>query len=471
MRLRLILSYALIVLIAILSLVIIVRLNTAKTVATFMYRGGLVGVENLVIELEESYQRDGSWSDSEKLIKDWQPTDSHRPSTGRGPGGMGPMGGGEMMGEMMGQRIRLLDGDGKVLADSHDDHPAEHFDIDDLGQAISLQTEGHIVGYLLPESGINFSPVQEQRLLSGLNDAALTAGLIAGMAALVLGFLLTYSLMHPVRELTRAAVHMADGDLNQRVSLKGGKDIATLGETFNHMASSLQDAEARRRALTADIAHELRTPLAVQRAHLEALQDGIYGLELEALIPIEEQNHALTRLVDDLRTLALADAGQLTLECMDVDFSALIERVCARFNVQAAARDIKIVLSPMNVPLNLTIDPQRIEQVIKNILSNAIRYTPPGGTITVALEELPEQIKLSVRDTGPGIPKDSLPHVFERFYKADTSRHRDDGGTGLGLSIARSIAISHGGDMNASNHPQGGAVFELHLPRSSDDHS
>jgi two-component system, OmpR family, sensor histidine kinase BaeS len=470
MRLRLILSYALIVLIAILSLVIIVRLNTAKTVETFMYRGGLVGVENLVIELEESYQRDGSWSDSEKLIKDWQPPSSHKPSSGRGPGGMEPMGAGEMMAEMMGQRIRLLDLDGKVLADSHDDHPAEDIDIDDLGQAISLHTDDHIVGYLLPESGINFSPVQEQRLLSGLNNAALTAGLIAGAVALVLGFLLTYSLMRPVRELTRAAVHMADGDLGQRVSLKGGKDIATLGETFNHMASSLQDAEARRRALTADIAHELRTPLAVQRAHLEALQDGIYGLELEALVPIEEQNHALTRLVEDLRTLALADAGQLTLECMRINYSALIERACARFDVQAAAREIKIVLSPMDVPLNLTIDPQRIEQVINNIISNAIRYTPPGGTITVELQESPELVTLSVRDTGPGISEESLPHVFERFYKADTSRNRDDGGTGLGLSIARSIAISHGGDMSASNHPQGGAVFNLQLPRLLAEH-
>jgi len=169
-------------------------------------------------------------------------------------------------------------------------------------------------------------------------------------------------------------------------------------------------------------------------------------------------------LVEDLRTLALADAGQLTLERVESDFSALIGRVVVRFDVQAATQDIEIVLSPMEVPIMLPIDPQRIEQVINNILSNALRYTPQEGKIIVEMEESPGQITLSVRDNGPGIPENSLPHVFERFYKADSSRQRDEGGTGLGLSIARSIAQSHGGEMTASNHPEGGAVFRLHLP-------
>ena len=460
MRLRLVLSFALIVLITILSLVLIVRVNTARTVQTFMFRGGMIGVEYLVTELEDYYNRVGSWGGSEELIHG-----SHSSGMGRFPMGRG-QGMGPMMEEILAQRIRLLDADGTVLVDSQDDGPSGRYDVDELDQVIVLQSNGHTVGYLLPETGMKFSPIQEGRLLASLNAAALTAGLIAAGVSLVLAFLLAYSLMRPVRELTRAAVHMADGDLGQRVTLKGKNEIATLGKTFNHMAASLQNAEQRRRALTADIAHELRTPLAVQRAHLEAIQDGIYELAPETLTPILEQNHALTRLVEDLRTLALADSGQLSLEFVKTDFAALVKRIASRFDPQAATQDIKMVLSPMEKPVNLSIDPQRIEQVINNVFSNAIQYTPRGGTVFVGLETTPGQVVLSVQDTGPGIPEESLPFIFERFYKVDSSRTRDDGGTGLGLSIARKIAQTHGGDLSAANHPGGGAVLRLQLPRS-----
>jgi signal transduction histidine kinase len=220
--------------------------------------------------------------------------------------------------------------------------------------------------------------------------------------------------------------------------------------------------------MTADIAHELRTPLSVERAHLEALQDGIYPLTPENLGPILEQNGLLTRLVEDLRTLALADAGQLPMQRVPTDLPALLGRVVSRFEPQAITREIALELSPgpdARVPFpRLALDPARIEQLLGNLLANALRHTPVGGKIRLDISSSPAAVQVTVRDTGPGIPEDALPHIFERFYRADRARSRAEGGSGLGLAIARQIAQAHGGSLTAANHPQGGAIFTLSLP-------
>jgi len=240
-----------------------------------------------------------------------------------------------------------------------------------------------------------------------------------------------------------------------------------LGQTFNNMADSLQQSEASRRAMTADIAHELRTPLAVQRANLEALQDGVYPLTVQNLDPVVEQNHLLTHLVEDLRTLALADAGQIELERTPSNLFSLVTRVVEKFQPQASTQQVNLVLSPPAETLPpISIDPIRIEQLLINLISNALRYTPPGGRIDVAFSSLPNASRLTVHDSGSGIPEDSLPFIFERFYRADKSRSRSEGGSGLGLAIARNLARAHGGELTAANHPSGGAVFTLVLPFS-----
>jgi signal transduction histidine kinase len=231
------------------------------------------------------------------------------------------------------------------------------------------------------------------------------------------------------------------------------------------MAESLERAEQSRRAMTADIAHELRNPLAVQRANLEAMQDGVYPLTAEGLEPVLEQNRLLTRLVEDLRTLALADAGQLALERTSTDIVGLVRRVVERFNPTASARQVSLRLDfPEAALLPLPLDPLRVEQILGNLLSNALRYTPDGGQISLSLAATPGGATLSVRDSGPGIPPEALPHLFERFYRADKARSREGGGSGLGLAIARQLAEAHGGTLTAANHPQGGALFLLNLP-------
>lgn len=457
MRLRLLLSFFLIVVVSVGGVVLIAREGAAAEVRRFMFRGGMVGGENLIENLEAYYAANGSWEGVENLL-------GIAGETGRGPGRRDGPGQG-MIGNMM-QRLRLADPQGNVLVDTGDPDAGGRLTSAEQQAAVALQVDGRTVGYLLPEGGLRFSQVEEEFLLSRITRAALSAGLIAGGVALLLALLLAYTLLRPVRELTQAAAHLARGDLSQRVHVRGDDELARLGHTFNHMADSLQTAERSRRAMTADIAHELRNPLAVQRANLEALQDGIYPMTPENLQPVIDQNLLLARLVDDLRTLALAESGQLVLERRPADFAGLVKRVAERFDptARSARVEIQTHVDRDIARLQPVIDPDRVEQIIANLISNAMRYTPEGGRITLVVSREGSFARLDLHDTGPGIPEEALPFIFERFYRADRSRSRQEGGSGLGLAIARQFAEAHGGRLTATNHPQGGAVFTLLLP-------
>ena len=426
MRLKLLISFFLIALVSIGSVVIAARLNNAREVRSFMFGGGMYGLGGMATRLESYYQENGSWNGVETLLS------ASMHGSGKGQGGM--MGGKGMMS----QRLRLADASGKVLIDTTDPQTAARLTDEERSSAVVLKVNEKTMGYLLPEGGV---------------------------ASLILALLFAYGLLRPVRELTHAAAQLARGDLSQRVKVRGSDEIAWLGETFNHMAESLEQAEEYRRAMTADIAHELRNPLAVQRANLEAMQDGVYPLTAENLEQVLAQNRLLTRLVEDLRTLALADAGQLALERTSTDYPALVQRVVDRFTPTASAHQVRLSLDlPAASFAPVLLDPMRVEQILGNLLSNALRHTPEGGQIMLKLVPMSGGVSLSVRDTGSGIPAEALPHLFERFYRADKARSREEGGTGLGLAIARQLAEAQGGTLTAANHPDGGAVFTLSLP-------
>ena len=450
MRLKLTLSFLLIALVAIGSVVALAHQRTADEVRAYMFRGGALGLEPLVDDLEAYYARNHTWKGAETLLQQFPaPGGQHH-----GQGNMGPGKG----------KLRLSDAQGNLIADESGPLSTGRLTSGELEAAIPLKTGKETVGYLLPPLPMRFTLGDENLLLQRLDNAARTAALIATLLAFLLAFLLSSRLLRPVQALTQAARRMAEGDLGQRVPVRGNDELALLGRTFNHMAASLQEAEERRKALTADIAHELRTPLSVQRAHLEALQDGIYPLTPENLRPLAESNALLTRLVEDLRTLALTDSGQLKLERTPVDLRALLERVVERFTPAAGARSIEISLAPQGTCPPVPADPGRVEQIVGNLLSNALRHTPKGGNIAITLTCTPEEARIRVHDSGPGIPPEDLEHIFERFYRADKSRSRAEGGSGLGLTIARQLARAHGGDLRAENAPQGGAVFTLTLP-------
>jgi two-component system sensor histidine kinase BaeS len=465
MRLKLLISFLLIALVSIGSVVIAARTTNAREVRSFMFGGGMYGLGGMATRLESYYQENGTWDGAEALLNTTLHGNGKSQGQGQGQGGM--MGG---MG-MMSQRLRLADANGNVLINTSASQAAGSLSAEERKSAVVLKVDEKTVGYLLPEGGIPFTSSDEQSLLDRLNRPALVAAGVAAGVSLILALLFAYGLLRPVRELTHAASQLASGNLSQRVPVRGSDEIASLGKTFNYMAESLERAENSRRAMTADIAHELRNPLAVQRANLEAMQDGVYPLTAENLEQVLEQNQLLTRLVEDLRTLALADAGQLTLERTPTDFPALIQRVVDRFTPTASAHQVKLNLDISAGPVApILLDPMRVEQILGNLLSNALRHTPEGGKISLKLVPTHGAVSLSIQDTGAGIPTEALPHLFERFYRADKARSREDGGSGLGLAIARQLAEAHGGTLTAANHPEGGAVFTLTLVEAGIGH-
>jgi signal transduction histidine kinase len=233
---------------------------------------------------------------------------------------------------------------------------------------------------------------------------------------------------------------------------------------FNDMAAALRRDEQLRQQMMADIAHELRTPVAVMRGQAEALQDGIFPLTVENLAPIHDQTLLLGRLINDLRDLALAEADQLPLDLTEMSLLPLARRVVSAFQPQALAEGLRLEGQwPASLP-NVCADAQRIEQVLGNLLSNAIRYTPAGGAVTVRLWTEAGQVLCAVSDTGPGISPTDLPHVFDRFYRVDKARSRAEGGSGLGLSIAHRLAQAHEGALTAQSVLGQGSTFTLRLP-------
>jgi signal transduction histidine kinase len=462
MRLKMMAAFILVVIVAVVSVVVFVRMDSANQVQVFMYRGGMTGTENLVTALESYYTRNGSWSGVESSFQTGM---GMMNGSGFGPGN--GIGRGQGMG-MMGQDLQLADVNGKVIASQGQDRLGGQLTKDETGKSIQLtDSRGQTAGYLLVNNGSNTQQVDTRPLIQKLDTAALRAGLLAGGIGLVLALLLSAGLLIPIRQLTKAARRLAAGDREQKVPVNGSDELAELASSFNTMTDSLKHSEEERRSMTADIAHELRTPLAVQRAHLEALQDGIYPMDAEHIQVVLDQTALLSRLVEDLRTLALSDAGELQLQLKELDPVDIAGQTLERFESQVVGRGIELKLkTPQGGTPCPTVlaDADRIEQILNNLLSNALRHTPDGGKISVTLTCQDQNVVISVRDSGEGIPPEAMPYVFDRFYRADRARARQEGGSGLGLAIARQLARAHGGDLTASNPESGGAEFVLSLP-------
>ena len=288
--------------------------------------------------------------------------------------------------------------------------------------------------------------------------------LAEALAALLLAGVLTRSIVAPVRHLTDAAQAVAAGELDVRAPVRGKDEIARLGQTFNAMAASLKRAEDARRAQTADIAHELRNPLAVLQGTLEALADGIYEPTPENTQPALDQVRTLNRLVGDLRTLALADAGQLHLERQPLDVNVLLARAMEAYRESLAEKDIILQDATGSALPQVSADYDRLTQVVGNVLSNAARYVPAGGVVRITSQSTGDGVEVRIADNGPGVPEDDLPKLFERFWRGDPSRSRETGGSGLGLAIARHVIEAHGGRIRAEATPGGGLTIGFWLP-------
>ncbi len=323
---------------------------------------------------------------------------------------------------------------------------------------IPILSNGARVGTVVPLDIAELTPLEED-FLASIRQAALIAGGVALFAAALLAVILVVQLSRPLRRLILATARIAKGDLAYRVNIRTRDEIGRLGRAFNEMTAALETSEKARQNLLTDVAHELRTPLSVVRGNLEGMIDGVFPLTPEGLAPVYDQTLQLGELVEDLRTLTLAEAGHLQLVREPTDIGELARTVAEA--VRSVATEDGVAITVNAEPgLRANVDPRRIRQVLGNLLDNALRYSPPGGTIMVTVSRADSEVVTSVRDEGPGVPPHDLPHVFERFYQGDKSRTGE--GTGLGLAIARELIQAYGGRIWAAN--DGGAVFTFALP-------
>lgn len=309
-----------------------------------------------------------------------------------------------------------------------------------------------------------FNP--EALFLQRINRAVLWAAGGATAVSLAIGFFLARTLTRPIHELKQATQAVAHGALGQQVEIRSQDELGDLAQSFNQMSTDLLAAQNQRRQLTADIAHDLRTPLSLILGHSEALSDGVLPATPETLDIIHDEAQRLNRLIEDLRTLSLTETGELPMVMRPISASELVERMALAYLPAAQEKQISVEKEVHTVPEVLA-DPDRISQVLDNLIDNAIRHTPQGGQIHIQTQAYAAGVQISVQDSGAGITAEDLPHVFSRFYRADKSRHRHDGGSGLGLAIAKSIVEHHNGRIWVESTIGQGATFHFTLPQAT----
>ncbi len=304
-----------------------------------------------------------------------------------------------------------------------------------------------------------------ERLFAGRIRNAIWGGtLVAAGVGVLAALWLARRIVRPVVDLTHAARTIAGGRRASPVPVAGRDEIAELGRTFNHMAARLAEDEEQRRRLFAGIAHELRTPLSVIQGTLEGMLDRVIEPAPERIAGLHSQTVLLNRLITDLRDLSLAQARQLALHRRTIDLAGFVRETMEALAPLFDERGVALrVTAPDGLP-PVDADPDRLRQIVQNIVENALRHTPPGGQVRIALEADANGVRLAVTDTGSGISVDDLPHIFEHFYRADRSRARSSGGTGLGLAIVKSLVEAHGGRVTVESTPGAGSTFTIALP-------
>lgn len=324
---------------------------------------------------------------------------------------------------------------------------------------LPIEVDGSVVGTAvvrLPEPGVL---PQDEAFRASVNRLLLAGGIAAGILALGLGVVLARRATVPARELTRAARALAAGDRSRRVTFEGTDEFGEMAQAFNRMADMIEEEDRLRRVFAADVAHELRTPLAILRSEIEALQDGVKEPDRKALASLHEETLRLGRLVADLEALASAEAAGFSLERRPTDLRRVLEGALEEFAGPFDAAGVRLGSELEDAVAE--VDPVRIRQVVTNLLSNALKFTPAGGTVRVELRRRGAEAILRVSDTGPGIPSDELPHVFERFFRGRGARA---GGSGIGLTVARELVLAHGGEIAVESEPGRGTTFTVRLP-------
>jgi signal transduction histidine kinase len=327
-----------------------------------------------------------------------------------------------------------------------------------------ITIDGKVAGYLILRRPMPRPFPGPNGFIERVNTSLVLSGLAALAFSLLLGIVISRIFTRPIRELTEAARKVANGNLNQHVEVRSNDELGELSVVFNDMTAKLSQLIESRKRMTADIAHELRTPISVILGHAEGIHDGVLDASPETIEIIRHESIRLEKLVNDLRVLALSDAGDLKLSPQPSSPIHLMQTVQNIFKYKAQSKEIKLVLDhPARLP-DVMIDTDRMVQVFSNLVENALRVTPRGGSIRLAASERDHQVDMVVSDTGPGLPDGESELIFDRLYRTDQSRQRDQGGSGLGLAIARTLVEQQGGKIWAESIPGSGASIHILLP-------
>jgi len=360
--------------------------------------------------------------------------------------------------------LLLADAGGTIVYDERGQRPGTPLSEDERASALPIELNGATVGYLLLGAQGRGSLAQsEQDYLDQLRSTLIVAAVIAALAGVIIGVGMARTLSKPLSKLAQAARAFAAHNWNERVQVGGTEEVAEVAFAFNDMADSLQKAETLRRNLMADVAHELRTPLTVLQGNLRAMLDGVYPVERSEIATLYDETRLLQRLVDDLRELALAEAGQLKLNVQPIDLAPIIRSTVANFMPVADERGLALD-AKIDRAIDVRADADRVAQVLRNLIANALWHTHQQGRITVTAQRSANNVRVSVTDTGEGIAPEDLLHVFDRFYRTDRSHTRHNGGSGLGLAIAKSLVEAMGGQIGVESELRSGSRFWFTLP-------
>ena len=443
-RWRLLISFALVSAVSLGMATLFVSQAASSEIEQFQDRTESQRSERLTTMLAREYARSQGWAGAQNML--------------------------EYIGELYSQRVVVVNQSGLVVADSSNSLVGRFIDapVKSDRRLRVLGPGGHVGIMLINPSPLPGEPpvALTESNLPSINRFLIWSGLSAAGVAILLTFSLSRRILAPVNSLSRAARALARGDFVSRVDVRSRDEVGQLAQTFNSMASELAATEEIRRTLVADVAHELRTPLSNIRGYLEAIGDGMLSADKATLGSMHEEVLLLTRLIEDLQQLALAESGQLKLDIKPCELSEVVKKAVAGLQPQLESKGITITTDVSTGAL-IQADPERIGQVLRNLLANSANYTSSGGNISVSVLKRNDEIQVDVQDTGAGIPEDELRFVFERFYRVDKSRSRATGGVGLGLTIAKRLVEAHGGSITVQSQEGLGSTFTFVLPANT----
>lgn len=445
MKAKLIISYLAVALLTVLVVSIFVRVNSGQQLFNLV-------VDQQIADLQDEaiyyYSQTGDWGGfaaylKQTLIQTAPPLPADQPPTGQN---LPPV----PFNRDFRSNNGLLDTNLTVVIPFRGYEVGQKATRDEMKGAVEVELEGETIGYIIPDRVFSFKlNAEEELFLKRTNRAIVIAAFAGVMGAVLMGFLLASLFLKPIRNLMKASRNMASGQLGQEVPVTSTDELGQLSQTFNQMSNDLAVADQQRRQMTADITHDLSTPLQVISGYMEMIEETPDALTPARVKMINIEIDHLHRLVDDLAMLSEADARELNIQNQPVETQELIKRVYHAYEPLAQKKEIHLILDLSKNISRINVDEGRMVQVLSNLLDNALRYTPVGGEIHIQAEQKGGKVYIKVKDNGSGIDPADLPYIFNRFYRADKAREGNSGKMGLGLSIARALVVAQGGEIYA----------------------